>query len=170
VSVALRAAALLAPEAGMCVLDLGAGPGKLCCVGALARGGRWHGIEREPSLVAAAIATARWLEVDHCTSFAVGDMTQLDWGRFDSLYFYNPFEAQLFGYGVGDPAGAVGVAEQVASAEQRLSELAPGVRVVTFHGFGGAIPPCFARTWTEVLDDGELALWVKRPHSRARNG
>src|SRR6185369_2785667 len=48
VPVALRAAALLAPEAGMRVLDIGAGPGKLCCVGALAYGGTWHGIELNP--------------------------------------------------------------------------------------------------------------------------
>src|SRR5882724_9352746 len=35
VSVALRAVELLAPEAGMRVLDVGAGAGKLCCLGAL---------------------------------------------------------------------------------------------------------------------------------------
>src|SRR5436309_456822 len=50
VSVALRAAALLAPEPGMNVLDLGCGPGKLCCVAALARAGQWCGIDANPAL------------------------------------------------------------------------------------------------------------------------
>lgn len=166
VSVALRAAALLAPEAGMRILDVGAGPGKLCCVGALAYGGTWHGIELNPSLVAAATTTARWLEVDHCTSFDAGDMTALDWDRFDSLYFYNPFESQLFGYGAADPAGWSVFADQVAHAEERLSGLSAGSRVVTFHGFGGEMPSCFALAFTEAIGEGQLALWVKQPRSR----
>jgi SAM-dependent methyltransferase len=168
VSVALRAAALLAPEAGMRILDVGAGPGKLCCVGALAYGGTWHGIELNPALVAVATTAARWLEVEHCTSFDAGDGTALDWDRFDSLYFYNPFESQLFGYGPADRAGWAVFADQVAHAEDRLAQLSPGSRVVTFHGFGGEMPSCFALASTETIGDGELALWVKQSGSRPR--
>ena len=167
VAVALRAAALLAPEAGMRVLDVGAGPGKLCCVGALAYGGIWHGIELNPTLVAAATATAKWLEIDHCTSFHAGDMQELDWDRFDSLYFYNPFETLLFGGGRADSAGWAVFADQVARAEQRLSELSAGTRVVTFHGFGGEMPSSFALTFREAIGDGELALWIQQPRSRS---
>jgi predicted RNA methylase len=170
VSVALRAAALLAPEPGMRVLDVGAGSGKLCCVGALACGGSWHGIELDPALVAAATAAARWLEIDHRTSFNAGDMTALDWDRFDSLYFYNPFESQLFGYGAADPAGWSVFADQVAHAEERLSGLSAGARVVTFHGFGGEMPSCFARASAEAIGEGELALWIKQPRSRSGRG
>src|SRR5262249_54004573 len=94
-SVALRAAALLAPDPGMRVLDLGAGPGKLCCIGALVCGGAWRGIEEDPALVAAARAAAAALALDDATSFATGDLGELDWGAFDSLYLYNPFEARL---------------------------------------------------------------------------
>lgn len=166
VSVALRAAALLAPEQGMRVLDIGAGPGKLCCVGALAYGGTWQGIELNPALVAAATATAKCLEVDHCTSFCAGDMEQVDWDRFDSLYFFNPFETLLFGCGAADQAGWTRFADQVARTEERLSALSAGTRVVTFHGFGGEMPSSFALAFTESIDDGELALWIKQPRSR----
>jgi predicted RNA methylase len=166
VSVALRAAALLAPEAGMAVLDVGAGPGKLCCLGALACGGTWHGIELEPALVAAAVAAAKRLELEQCTSFSAGDVTELDWDRFDSLYFYNPFESLLFSRGVADRDGWTRFADQVAVTEERLSRLSAGTRVVTFHGFGGEMPSSFALAFTEAIGEGELALWIQKPRSR----
>src|SRR6185295_17168886 len=97
VSAALRAVALLAPIAGMRVLDVGAGAGKLCCLGAAICGGTWHGIERDPALVTAAIELARCLEVDRGASFAAGDALDADWRGFDSVYLYNPFESQRFG-------------------------------------------------------------------------
>src|SRR5690349_19097198 len=78
VSVALRAAGWLAPEPGMRVLDVGAGAGKLCMVAALSHAARWHGVERDPSLVAVARGAARELAVEHCTSFAVGDLFAID--------------------------------------------------------------------------------------------
>ena len=166
VAAALRAAALLAPEPVMRVLDVGAGPGKLCCVGALAHGGMWDGVELNPVLVDAATATARQLEIAHCTTFHAGDMNQLDWDRFDSLYFYNPFESVLFAAGCPDQDGWAEFADQVAFAEERLSQLSAGTRVVTFHGFGGEMPSSYALSYTEAIGEGELALWIKQPRSR----
>lgn len=163
VSVALRAAALLAPEPGMRVLDVGAGAGKLCCVGALACGGVWHGVEVDPSLVAAAGELARRLELGDATRFAAGDLHELDWDRFDSLYFYNPFESVLFGAGPADRAGWTVFADRVARAEARLAELVTGARVVTFHGFGGEMPGSFELVFSEAIGEGQLALWVKQP-------
>jgi SAM-dependent methyltransferase len=162
VAVARRAAALLAPIAGMRVLDVGAGAGKLCCLGAVVHAGTWHGIERDPALVAVAIEIARALEVDHCTRFRAGDALTADWRGYDSVYLYNPFESQRFGGGFARAAGDAGFSEQVAAAEARLAELAPGTRVVTFHGFGGEMPPGFALAELEEIEGGELALWIKR--------
>lgn len=162
VAIAQRAAALLAP-APRRVLDVGAGPGKLCCIGALGFGGQWTGVERHAALVGAAVATARALDIADATDFVVGDADALDWRAFDSLYLYNPFEAVLFGapHGIGED-GAGDFAAQVARAERRLAELAPGTRVVTFHGFGGAMPASFTRAARERFDEGELVLWVQR--------
>ena len=162
VAVARRAAALLTPIAGMRVLDVGAGAGKLCCLGAVVHAGTWHGIERDPALVAVAIEIARALEVDHCTRFWAGDALTADWRGYDGVYLYNPFESQRFGGGFARAAGDAGFSEQVAAAEARLAELAPGTRVVTFHGFGGEMPPGFALAELEEIEGGELALWIKR--------
>ena len=156
VSVALRAAAWLAPEPGRRVLDAGAGAGKFCVVAALSHAGSWHGAEIDPSLVAVASAAARELAVAHCTSFAAFDLLALDWRAFDSLYFYNPFEAALFWRaGRSDR-------ERAAAVRQRLADLATGTRVVAFHGFGAEMPSGFAR----AAGDGELALWIKEPPRR----
>jgi SAM-dependent methyltransferase len=160
VSVALRAAALLAPAHGMRVLDLGSGPGKLCCIAALAGGGAWHGIEASPALVAAATVLARDLAIADRTSFAAGDLFELDWDRYDAIYLYHPFEAALFS---GPPDRAAAFAGQVARAEHQLARLSPGRRVVTFYGFGGAMPPWFARAATEIIAGGELVLWAVQP-------
>lgn len=165
VSVALRAAAWLAPESGMRVLDAGAGAGKFCCVAALSHAGSWHGVEADPSLAAAAARAAHELAVADCASFAVGDLLALDWRAFDGLYIYNPFEAALFGRARGSEhqqGGAV-FAERVAATCDRLSELAPGTRVVTFHGIGGEMPSGFVR----AASDGDLALWINEPARRA---
>jgi hypothetical protein len=162
VAAALRAAELLAPVAGMRVLDIGAGAGKLCCIGAVVRAGTWHGIERDPALVAAADDIARHLEVASCTRFCAGDALAAAWTGYDSLYLYNPFESQRFGGGFARAAGGAGFAEQVAATEAQLDGLAPGTRVVTFHGFGGEMPPGFALAELEEVEGGELALWIKR--------
>jgi hypothetical protein len=162
VAVALAAAARLAPEPGMRVLDVGAGAGKLCCLGAVYRPGTWHGIERDPALVAVATRIASWLEVDDRTRFCAGDALAADWRGYDSLYLYNPFESQLFGGGFARAAGGTGFAEQVARTEARLAELAAGTRVVTFHGFGGTMPPGFALATLDEVAGGRLALWIKR--------
>src|ERR1044071_2257780 len=75
VAVALQAAELLAPEDGMRVLDVGAGGGKLCCVGALATPSHttWCGIEQDPRLVEVAREIATRLELGARATFHHGD-------------------------------------------------------------------------------------------------
>jgi SAM-dependent methyltransferase len=167
VSVALDAAAWLAPEPGARVLDVGCGPGKLCCIGAAARGGTWHGVERDPELVEAAKTAARLLRLEGVATFTAGEMDVVDWGSFDSLYFYNPFAASLFGPApFAKRLGWSMLTEQIAHTEARLAELPVGTRVVTYEGFGGDMPDGYVLTHAEMLRDGRLALWVKRRTTR----
>jgi predicted RNA methylase len=162
VAVAIRAAQLLAPEPGMAVLDVGAGAGKLCCVGALVGDARWHGVELDPTLVAAARQVARRLGLARRASFSVGDLEEHTWRRFDSLYFYNPFESALFAGGRADRGRWAVFDDRVARAEAALAALPAGTRVVTLHGFGGELPAGFARLTCEPVGGGVLALWVRR--------
>jgi hypothetical protein len=141
-----------------------------CAASARSRGGPWCGVELDPALAAAAGAAARALAVERTVRFHAADMHALDWSRFDSLYLYNPFESLLFTGRPAAPHGAPGFAEQVARTEQRLSELPAGTRVVTFHGFGGTMPPSFAIRTSETFDGGVLALWIQQPARRSVPG
>ena len=52
VAIAIRAAELLAPASSLRVLDVGAGVGKACIIGALVTGAMWWGVEQDQVLVA----------------------------------------------------------------------------------------------------------------------
>jgi len=154
VAVAAHAARFLVQAPGTRVLDVGAGVGKLCLVGALVTPGTFHGVERHAPFVQAARAAARLLHQPH-THFLHGDMREVDWRRFDAFYLYNPF-ADL------DPAGSAAGA-CVRFVGEQLDAARPGTRVATYHGYGGGLPPSYRR---ELAGEGELAgleLWSKAP-------
>jgi hypothetical protein len=168
VEVALRAAALLAPEAGSRVLDVGAGAGKMCCIGALAHGGRWVGVERERALVTAASALAGQLGIHDRATFTCGDMSAVEWKGFDSLYFYNPFESVLFGPQPAELAHRWAVfGYDIERVNDALADLPSETRVVTYHGFGGDMPAGYVLASMEVVGTGQLAMWVKQTRRRS---
>ena len=157
ISVAIRAATLLCPAPNMKILDVGAGIGKLCMVGAMSSESTWCGVERHESLVAAARKLSRALGVADQTMFVHGDAFAIDWAEFDALYFYNPFEFE-------------GSASDPAQAEERLAGLPQGVRVVTLNGFGGSMPPSYRLVYHERISimELDLVLWVQGSSSIRR--
>ncbi len=168
VAVALRAAALLVPEPGLRVLDVGSGAGKVCCIGALSSRSTWHGIERDPRLVSTARRMAKHLEVQDTTTFTIGDMGTVNWAEFDSIYFFNPFERLLFAPAPIEPRLRWTLfGNEVSRAEERLATLAPGTRVVTYHGFGGEMPANYTLSGMERIGSDQLALWIKKPNARS---
>jgi hypothetical protein len=159
IDVAVRAAKLLAPEPGMRVLDIGAGIGKLCSIGALSTQAHWFGIEQQAVLVTAAEHLARSFGIADRATFMLGDAFSIAWNEFDALYFFNPFELPLFPTEPNDS-----YRRAIAETERRLRELRAGTRVVTLHGFGGTMPACFELLRHERISasDGDLACWVRR--------
>jgi hypothetical protein len=162
IEVAIRATALLSPTPGLRVLDVGAGVGKLCMVGALATHGMWCGIEQHSSLVSAARQLARSLGVAEHTMFLHGDALGIEWTGFDAIYLYNPFERAPF-----PSAFRVDMRDQVTRVEERLASLPNEVRVVTLNGFGGVMPPSYELLYHERMATGlDLVLWVQRTARR----
>jgi hypothetical protein len=147
VAVAAYAARLLVRTPGTRVLDVGAGVGKLCLVGALVTPGVFHGLEQNASFVQIARAAA-WCLHQPATRFHHGDLGSVDWRRYDAFYLYNPF---------GDHPD---VDAHVRLARERLDAAPPGTRVATYHGFGGTMPPTYR---LELEGEGAfegLALWI----------
>jgi predicted RNA methylase len=161
VDIAMRAAELLAPEPGVRVLDVGAGAGKLCLVGALVSEAMWWGIEQDATLVAAANRAAWLLGVDHRTRFVHGDGSRLAWDEFDALYFYNPFGMLTLGPHASAFLRYATLYGTLRRVEQQLASTRIGTRVVTYHGFGGTLPPGFTRLSCEPAGDDVLELWVR---------
>lgn len=166
VHVATRAALLLTqhlPTAN--VLDIGAGAGKFCIHGALSvPTARFVGVELRPHLVALAHSLARQLHADN-TQFICGDAFELDWCLYDAIYLFNPFGEFLHdGYQPLDDALHLTSADFfrfVELAEKRLSTLRPGMRVMTYHGFGGAMPAGFALLSSTPIGSDALELWCR---------
>jgi SAM-dependent methyltransferase len=162
VEVAQRASTLLAPVAGERILDVGSGVGKPCLVGALTTEAQWFGIERDARMVVAATEAAKRLGVAGRTSFRLGDMELLDWSRYDAFYLFNPFGEILYGHDDDALERRIRYATSIEIVQERLATARQGTRVVTYHGFGGDMPPELELVHREPKRDGDLCLWVHR--------
>jgi SAM-dependent methyltransferase len=163
--VAAYAARLLAPEPGMTVLDVGAGVGKFCIAAALAVPGcQFVGVEWRPHLVDLANALARELGIANAR-FVHGDALELDWSRFDSFYFFNPFGELLRDHDVLLDRSIEHDSEDfircVSGARCKLARARVGTRVVTYHGFGAPLPPGYEEARDSLGACKRVELWIK---------
>ena len=161
VAVARRAAALLAPTPEHRVLDLGAGAGKLCIVGAACTGASFTGIEQRPHFVRAAVDAAARLGVTS-VHFIHANILDVDWRPYDSYYLFNPFAEQMVG-GIDEtlPVAPALFGLYITEVRKRLQQARERTRVVTYHGFGGAMPGSFRLVSCQRAGTDELELWIK---------
>jgi SAM-dependent methyltransferase len=160
--VAIRACELLAWKPCARVLDIGAGVGKLCLVGALTTDATWVGIEYDSAMVQAARTAADTLGVNDRAVFVQADATHIEWSGFDAFYLFNPFAERLMAARHDDGSARDTYTASVEAVQRRLSAVRPGTRVVTYYGFGGGIPPCFRMVHREVANEDELRVWERR--------
>lgn len=166
VAVARQAAHLLAPEAGMRVLDVGAGPGKFCMIAASeVPTCTFVGVELRPHLVELAHELAARRGIANAR-FVDGDAMALDWADYDSFYFYNPFAEHLQDPTLlldrtlaVDPSHFL---DYVLGARARLDAARIGTRVVTYHGLGAPPPSGYDLVNTRATGTDHLELWIKR--------
>ncbi|MEI8257300.1 MAG: class I SAM-dependent methyltransferase [Deltaproteobacteria bacterium] len=163
-AVALSATRMLVTDETTRVLDVGAGVGKLCLVGALTTPGHFTGIEQRGHLVEVARRVAGHYGAGRA-EYLHGDVRDVDWDRFDAFYFYNSFgENHLEPADWIDDSVEISYARferDVPAALSRLGRARPGTRVVTYHGLGAELPPSYERRATEPAGSGALDLWLK---------
>ena len=142
VAVAASAAAWLTAGGAREVVDLGAGVGKFCLVGAATTAARFTGIELRPGLVQVARDLARRLGIDRA-EFVQADLRTAPLRRYQGFYVYDPFsEAGAEEDERLDPCvPTVDRAADVATLLARLEGAAPGSRLAMFCGLGGPVPP-----------------------------
>ena len=159
---AQRACQLLVKSSGDKVLDIGSGSGKLCLVGALTTKGSFTGVEKDRELV----RTAKKITQEHKIErvrFVHGNAFDLNWAEYDALYLYNPFANDL--EIKKESLHHITVREDtyvqlVNLTIFKLGELPAGIRIVTYHGFGGEMPPNIIQESSEIIGTGVLQLWL----------
>lgn len=162
VAVAVRAAALLVDGGASRVLDVGAGVGKFCIVGALVTGASFTGVEERADRVAAARRAVAAFRVSSVT-LVHGRMERVAFDSYDGFYFFNPF-AEVLEPGLAGARGreaATRYWRDVSRAQAALVTARPGARLVTYHGFGGLVPPGYRLVAREASATGPLECWEK---------
>ena len=169
--VAIRAIELLNPNQNSRVLDIGSGCGKFCIIAGLSSKGHFTGIEQRENLVSVAKVVKREFEIKNVT-FIHGNITELDWSRYDCWYLFNPFYENVMkdeSFWIDD---SILIEESffdtyVRLVEKNLKQARIGTRVVTYHGFGGVFPARYTNIVKEMITcstydrTGDLELWVK---------
>lgn len=169
VRVGRRAAQLLTEIGGATrVLDVGAGPGKFCIVGALSTGASYTGVEQRLGLVEAAVAAGLRFGADRAR-VVHANLLDFDCSGFDGFYFYNPFREQIEidEYPIDEKVerSQTSFKSYIATTIAALIRAPVGTAAVTFHGFGGRMPPQYRKVISEEILGGELALWVRSSYS-----
>jgi hypothetical protein len=143
------------------ILDIGAGVGKFCIVGAKYSNSQFYGIEYRPSLAKLANELIVHYEIDNATVLH-NDVVDVDFSNYDAFYLYNPFYENLISSkrlnSEVELSGPL-YRHYLAYTERELSKTIPGTRLVTFHGNDFEIPDSFKKIRETV--DGSLKLWIK---------
>lgn len=160
IEVARQAVGLLPSEVEAEILDVGAGAGKLCILGALLSRSSFVGVEQREELVEAARAAARGLGAGRAR-FIQGSAFDLDWSQYQGLYLYNPFGELL------DP-NPEEYQRHVAEAVARLARMPAGTRVVVYHGLGAQMPAGYRRAFSGWAGTGRLEAWERLTDRRGR--
>ncbi len=158
-----QATRFLAPVRGTKVLDIGSGAGKFCLAGAyFTPYASFYGVEQRQDLIKVADEVKSLLRLRNA-HFLLQNFADLDFGNYNSFYFFNSFYENLPGKEKIDnqlPFSQKIYQEYSFCLFEKLSRLTPGTRLVTYHSFEGQVPPCFHLQ--EEASTGLLKFWVKR--------
>jgi predicted RNA methylase len=163
-AVALQVAKWLGEARVGSIVDVGSGVGKFGVVAALARPGlRVRGVEQRAALVEVARALVRALQLEARVSFEVGSIAAVP--PAEAYYLYNPFGEHHYRpeTRIDDAVEHSGrrFVEDVAAAEQLLSDAPAGTYVITYNGFGGQMPGTYRRVRQELGHPSVLEMWRK---------
>lgn len=163
--VVVRAACLFEEFGIRSVVDIGSGVGKFCIAAALASQCRFTGIEHRSRLVAVASDLARRFECDDRVRFIEGRFGAAATPPADAYYLFNPFEENVyppFDWLDGDvELSRHRYREDLAAIDGLLRGAPNGTYLLTYNGFGGAIPNVYRRLRVETALPNILGLWQK---------
>lgn len=144
------------------ILDIGAGVGKFCMVGAKFSDSFFCGIEYRASL--SKIANELIIKFDIPNAIVQnGNVTEIDFKNFDAFYLYNPFFENLIPslrLNNEVPLAAPLYRYYFNYTEEQLDKTNSETRLVTYHGNNFEVPASFKKL--KESKDGTLKLWIKK--------
>jgi tRNA A58 N-methylase Trm61 len=144
------------------ILDIGAGVGKFCIVGAKYSKSHFYGIEYRPSLAKLANELITHYAIENATILH-SDVMNTDFSNYDAFYLYNPFYENLVpSHQLNSEVELCGsfYGYYLKYTEHQLDKTKSGTRLVTFHGNNFEIPDSFEKI--KESEDGSLKLWIRK--------
>ena len=161
-SVAKTAASFLVTHARTKVLDVGAGAGKFCLVGACTTQGVFTGIEQREELVDLSSRIARQYQLAN-VSFIHANVMSIDFTTFDAVYFFNPFYENMNSGKQIDDAVLMNPAlfrTYTSYVYSQLEAMKAGTRLVTY--YSSSMRPPHDYELVNSGEEGNLLMWQKR--------
>ena len=161
VAVAEMAAQYLVEKTGDRILDIGAGAGKFCLIGASCTNGMFYGVEQRKSLVELSSTLAKKHMIQN-VEFIHANIDQISFANYDAFYFYNSFFENL--------DTSCPIDHSILPSKERydfytsylwdqLRSTPAGTRVVSYYSGWDEIPESFDLEYTAF--GGFLNFWRK---------
>lgn len=161
VDVAKMAANYLVQHPNDKVLDIGAGAGKFCLIGACCTKGRFYGVEQRESLVEISNEIAQKHHIDN-VEFIHANIDQISFADYDAFYFYNSFYENMDTSCPIDHAVILDKELYHSYTEylrKQFRQLPIGTRIVSYWSGWEEIPTSFELDQTAC--SGMLNFWKK---------
>ncbi|WP_435523845.1 methyltransferase domain-containing protein [Chryseobacterium indoltheticum] len=161
VTVARMAAEFLVEESGKKVLDIGAGAGKFCLVGAASTKGFFYGVEQRASLTKISRKIALRHNITN-VKFINSNINEIDFSDFEAFYFFNSFFENI---DTSNPIDDSILPDKnlydiySGYVKEQLETTPVGTRLVTYWSKWDEIPRSF-----DLVDsacNGFLSFWKK---------
>lgn len=161
VKVAQVAAQYLVVKPGTRVLDIGAGAGKFCMIGAACTEGHFVGVEQRENLYRLAKKLSKRHNLE-CIDFIFSNIVAVDFEAFDAIYYFNAFYENIFHNGAIDNAVTLDKALYAIYTQymrEQLSKMPIGTRLATYFSFMDEVPNSYKIKSADF--DLKLKLWEK---------
>lgn len=161
VAVAKLAAQYLSEGPHSKVLDIGAGAGKFCLVGAACTEGMFYGVEQRQSLTQISKDIAEKHHIQN-VEFIHANINQISFSDYDAFYFYNSFYENIdTSCPIDDQIQPDRKLFRVYTRylKNQLDQLPIGTRIVTYWGGWNEIPRSFELDHSAC--NGLLNFWKK---------
>ena|ERR1700756_615301 len=164
VEVAIKAAQFLATKPKQKILDIGSGVGKFCFVASSHTEAHYTGVDYRKHFVELCeklTAKYRFKNVN----FIHADFKEINFGYYDSFYFFNSFQEHIDETAVLDDTIETTSEKYKDYSEylkKEFDKLPNGTRIATYHLHMNQIPSSYKLI--AMYFDGTLKCWEKTPN------